>query len=152
MSNITCAGVLQAVRVGSAASADSYLRMERILNAAIATGAQAIHPGYGFLSENSKFVEMVEAAGIAFIGPSGHAMELMGDKIMSKKVAKEAGCFTIPGYEGEVMDADHAVQLAQEVGYPVMIKASAGGGGKGMRVAYNDNEVCCNHCCAELIH
>jgi propionyl-CoA carboxylase alpha chain len=84
---------------------------------------------------------MVEAAGIAFIGPAGSAMREMGDKINSKKIAKDAGCFVIPGYEGEIRDEDHAVELAREVGYPVMLKASAGGGGKGMRVAYNDAEV-----------
>lgn len=99
-----------------------------------------IHPGYGFLSENAKFVDMVEAAGIAFIGPSSGPMNAMGDKINSKKIAKAANCFVIPGYEGEVKDGDEAVRLANEVGYPVMIKASAGGGGKGMRVAYNDTE------------
>ena len=133
----------EAYCIGSAASAESYLKMERILEVAKATGAQAIHPGYGFLSENAKFAEMVEAAGIAFVGPSSGPMNAMGDKINSKKVAKDAKCFVIPGYEGEVRDADHAVSLvkSQNIGYPVMIKASAGGGGKGMRVAYNDNEL-----------
>lgn len=131
----------EAYCVGPAASKDSYLRMERILHIAKKTGAQGIHPGYGFLSENSKFVDMVEAAGIAFIGPSSGPMNSMGDKINSKKIAKDAGCYTIPGFEGEVENEDVAVRLANEVGYPVMIKASAGGGGKGMRVAYNDAEV-----------
>lgn len=102
---------------------------------------QAIHPGYGFLSENAKFVDMVEAAGVKFIGPSSSPMNMMGDKINSKKIAKEANCFIIPGFEGEVIDEEHAVTLAREVGYPVMIKASAGGGGKGMRVAFNDAEI-----------
>lgn len=130
----------EAYRIGTAPSNDSYLCMDRILEVAKRSGAQGIHPGYGFLSENAKFVDMVEAAGIAFIGPSSAPMHAMGDKISSKKIAKDAGCFVIPGYEGEVRDEEHAVQLANEVGYPVMLKASAGGGGKGMRVAYNDAE------------
>ena len=115
--------------------------MERILDVCKKTGAQGIHPGYGFLSENAKFVDMVEAAGIAFIGPSSAPMNSMGDKINSKIIAKNAGCFTIPGFDGEIENEDVAVKIANEVGYPVMIKASAGGGGKGMRVAYDDNEV-----------
>ena len=131
----------EAYCIGTAQSSDSYLRMERILAVAKKSGAQAIHPGYGFLSENAKFVDMVESEGIVFIGPSSKPMNLMGDKINSKKVAKEAKCFVIPGFEGEVQDESHCVKLANEVGYPVMIKASAGGGGKGMRVAYNDAEV-----------
>jgi propionyl-CoA carboxylase alpha chain len=131
----------EAYCVGTAPSKDSYLRMDRILEVAKKSGAQGIHPGYGFLSENAKFVDMVEAAGIAFIGPSSAPMNAMGDKINSKKIAKQAGCFVIPGFEGEVESEERAVELAREVGYPVMIKASAGGGGKGMRVAYNDNEV-----------
>jgi len=128
----------EAYCIGPAASADSYLKMERIIDVAKATGAQAIHPGYGFLSENAAFVEMVEGAGIAFIGPDGGPMNDMGDKINSKKIAMDAGCFVIPGYEGEVRDEEHAVELVESegIGYPVMIKASAGGGGKGMRVAY----------------
>jgi len=131
----------EAYCVGGAASRDSYLRMEKIIEVALASGAQAIHPGYGFLSENAKFVDLCESSGIAFIGPSAKAMNDMGDKINSKKIAKAAGCFVIPGYEGEVQDEDQVARLALEVGYPVMIKASAGGGGKGMRVAYNDAEV-----------
>lgn len=131
----------EAYCVGPAASKESYLRMDRILQVCQRTGAEAIHPGYGFLSENAKFVDMVEAAGIKFIGPSSAPMNAMGDKINSKKIAKEANCFVIPGYEGEVVDEEHAVKLAKEVGYPVMIKASAGGGGKGMRVAFNDDEI-----------
>jgi len=132
----------EAYCIGTAQSSDSYLRMDRILAVAKKSGAQAIHPGYGFLSENAKFVDMVEAAGIAFIGPSSKPMNLMGDKINSKRVAKAANCFVIPGFDGEVLDEAHCVRLANDVGYPVMIKASAGGGGKGMRVAYNDAEVC----------
>jgi len=131
----------EAYCIGPAASKDSYLRMDRILAIAKKTGAQGIHPGYGFLSENARFVDMVEGAGIAFIGPSSGPMNAMGDKINSKKIAKDANCFVIPGFEGEVDTEDIAVKLANEVGYPVMIKASAGGGGKGMRVAYTDAEV-----------
>lgn len=131
----------EAYCVGPAPSSESYLVMEKILDVAKKTGAQGIHPGYGFLSENAKFVDMVEEAGIAFIGPSSGPMDSMGDKINSKKIAKDAGCFVIPGYEGEIADEDMAVKMAEEVGYPVMIKASAGGGGKGMRVAYNAEEV-----------
>ena len=131
----------EAYCIGPAASSESYLKMDRILAVCKKSGAQAIHPGYGFLSENAKFVDMVEAAGIVFIGPSSKPMNLMGDKINSKKIAKAANCFIIPGFEGEVEDEAHCIKLANDVGYPVMIKASAGGGGKGMRVAYNDAEV-----------
>eukprot|EP01036_Dinobryon_divergens_P027269 gene27269-36008_t len=128
--------------LGGNMSKDSYLRMDRLIQIARETGAQAIHPGYGFLSENPKFVDMVEAAGLKFIGPSSGPMLAMGDKINSKIIAKKAGVNVIPGFEGEVPDADTAVQLARDVvGYPVMLKASAGGGGKGMRVAYTDDEV-----------
>lgn len=112
----------EAYCVGPAASKESYLRMDHIVEIAKKTGAQAIHPGYGFLSENPKFVDMVESAGIAFIGPSGAAMNAMGDKIHSKKIAKDAGCFTIPGYQGEVENEEVAAKLAGEIGYPVMIK------------------------------
>lgn len=131
----------EAYFIGGSASKDSYLCMDKVLEVAKKTGAQAIHPGYGFLSENAKFVDMVESTGIKFIGPSSGPMNAMGDKINSKKIAKAAGCFVIPGFEGEVDTEDIAVKLAKEVGYPVMIKASAGGGGKGMRVAYNDAEL-----------
>jgi len=127
--------------IGGNQSKDSYLRMDKILEVAKKSGAQGIHPGYGFLSENAKFVDMVESAGIAFIGPSSGPMNSMGDKINSKKIAKAANCYVIPGYEGEVENEDAAARLAADVGYPVMIKASAGGGGKGMRVAYNEKEV-----------
>lgn len=126
--------------MGGNASKDSYLRMDRILDIAKKTGAQGIHPGYGFLSENAKFVDLCEQAGIKFIGPTAYSMNAMGDKINSKKIATDAKCFIIPGYQGEVADENEAVRLANEVGYPVMMKASAGGGGKGMRVAYNDAE------------
>jgi len=127
--------------VGPAASKESYLNMKKIIEVARLTGAQGIHPGYGFLSENATFADLVESSGLSFIGPSSYPMTQMGDKINSKKVAKAAGCFIIPGFEGEVPDEDAAARLATEVGYPVMIKASAGGGGKGMRIAYNDKEV-----------
>jgi len=131
----------EAYCIGTAASKDSYLRMDRILEVAQRTGAQGIHPGYGFLSENAIFADKVEAAGIAFIGPSSFPMSEMGDKLNSKRIARAANCYVIPGFEGEVIDDHHAIALAREVGYPVMIKASAGGGGKGMRVARSDEEV-----------
>ncbi len=99
-----------------------------------------MHPGYGFLSENSKFAEALDAAGVAFVGPPVGAIEKMGDKITSKKIAQEAGVSTVPGYMGLIEDADEAVKISNEVGYPVMLKASAGGGGKGMRIAWNDEE------------
>ncbi|NRP51471.1 Acetyl-/propionyl-coenzyme A carboxylase alpha chain [Aliiroseovarius sp. xm-m-354] len=104
------------------------------------SGAQAVHPGYGFLSENSKFAEALDAIGVAFVGPPVGAIEKMGDKITSKKIAQEAGVSTVPGYMGLIEDADEAVKISNEIGYPVMLKASAGGGGKGMRIAWNDEE------------
>jgi len=130
----------EAVHVGGAASSESYLVAERIIAAAKETGAEAIHPGYGFLSENAAFAEKLEAAGIAFIGPNTHAIGAMGDKIESKKLAAEAGVNTIPGHTAAIPDADAAVEIAKEVGFPVMIKASAGGGGKGMRIARSEDE------------
>ena len=130
----------EAVCIGGAAPAESYLRIEAIVDACRASGAQAVHPGYGFLSENRAFREALEAAGIAFIGPPAGAIESMGDKITSKRIAEAAGVSTIPGHAGVVRDADDAVRIAHEVGYPVMLKASAGGGGKGMRIARNDAE------------
>lgn len=131
----------EAYCVGGNLSSESYLQMERIVEVAKKANVQGIHPGYGFLSENAKFVDMVEAAGITFIGPSGSAMDAMGDKIHSKKIAKDAGCFVVPGFEGEVKDVDMAAELAKDIGYPVMLKASAGGGGKGMRIAHNETEL-----------
>ncbi|MEZ5550842.1 MAG: acetyl/propionyl/methylcrotonyl-CoA carboxylase subunit alpha [Pseudomonadales bacterium] len=130
----------EAVRVGTAASSDSYLRIDRVLAAIKQTGAQAVHPGYGFLSENAEFARALEKAGVAFIGPGIEAINSMGDKIASKLLAAKAGVNTIPGYTDVIRDAAHAVQIASEIGYPVMLKASAGGGGKGMRVVWNEKE------------
>ena len=130
----------EAVCIGAAAPAQSYLRIDAIVDACRTSGAQAVHPGYGFLSENRAFREALEAAGIAFIGPPAGAIEAMGDKITSKRIAREAGVSTIPGHAGVVREADDAVRIARELGYPVMLKASAGGGGKGMRIAHDDDE------------
>jgi propionyl-CoA carboxylase alpha chain len=130
----------EAVRVGTPPSSDSYLQLERIVQACRDTGAEAVHPGYGFLSENPRFCEALDAAGIAFIGPRVHAITSMGDKITSKLLAAKAGVNTIPGFTDTIRDAEHAVEVARDIGYPVMLKASAGGGGKGMRVVWNDAE------------
>ena len=130
----------EAVHIGPAASAQSYLVIDKIVDACKQTGAQAVHPGYGFLSEKREFQEALGKAGIAFIGPDAHAIFAMGDKNESKKLAREAGVNTVPGYLGVIKDADEAVKIAKEIGYPVMLKASAGGGGKGMRLAWNDAE------------
>ena len=124
----------EAVHIGPSPANQSYIVIEKVMDAIRQTGAQAVHPGYGFLSENRLFAEALEAEGVAFIGPPASAIESMGDKITSKKLAKEAGVSTVPGYMGLIADADEAVKIAQEVGYPVMLKASAGGGGKGMPV------------------
>ncbi|MEC7237995.1 MAG: acetyl-CoA carboxylase biotin carboxylase subunit, partial [Pseudomonadota bacterium] len=131
----------EAVHIGGSASADSYLRGERIIDAARQTGAEAIHPGFGFLSENAGFVAEVEAAGLVFIGPDTKAIAVMGDKIESKALAKSAGVSTVPGTEGEVDDVEVGLKAAAEIGYPVMVKASAGGGGKGMRVISSADEL-----------
>jgi len=130
----------EAVHIGASPSAESYLVMERIIQACKDTGAQAVHPGYGFLSENSAFCEALEKEGIAFIGPATYAINSMGDKITSKLLAEEAGVNVIPGYTDVVKDTEQAVEIANGIGYPVMLKASAGGGGKGMRVAWNEAE------------
>ncbi|MGB1108292.1 MAG: acetyl-CoA carboxylase biotin carboxylase subunit [Parvibaculales bacterium] len=130
----------EAVHIGGAPAAESYLVIDKILDAIKQTGAQAVHPGYGFLSENKAFAEALEKAGVAFIGPPAGAIEAMGDKITSKKLAAEAGVSTVPGHMGLIEDADEAIKIANQIGYPVMIKASAGGGGKGMRIAWNDDE------------
>ena len=130
----------EAVRIGTAPSSDSYLVIDRIVQACKDTGAEAVHPGYGFLSENAKFCQALDDAGIVFIGPRTHAITSMGDKITSKALAKDAGVNTIPGFTGEIESPDHAVEIARDIGYPVMLKASAGGGGKGMRVVRDDAE------------
>ena len=130
----------EAVHIGPPPANQSYIVMDKILDAIKATGAEAVHPGYGFLSENAVFAKKLEDLGVAFIGPPASAIEAMGDKITSKKLAQEAGVNTVPGYMGLIEDADEAVKISNDIGYPVMIKASAGGGGKGMRIAWNDQE------------
>ncbi len=130
----------EAVHIGPPPANQSYIVIDNIMAAIHDTGAQAVHPGYGFLSENAKFAEALDKAGVAFIGPPKGAIEAMGDKITSKKIAQEAGVSTVPGYMGLIEDADEAVKIAAEIGYPVMIKASAGGGGKGMRIAWDETE------------
>ena len=130
----------EAVHIGPSVSSDSYLAINKIIQACLDTGADAVHPGYGFLSENGHFRDSLDAAGIIFIGPSKEAIESMGDKITSKRIAEQAGVNTIPGYTDVVRDADHAIEISAEIGYPVMLKASSGGGGKGMRVANNDGD------------
>ncbi|KAM9049647.1 propionyl-CoA carboxylase alpha chain isoform 2-T3 [Megaptera novaeangliae] len=130
----------EAVCVGPAPTSKSYLNMDAIMEAIKKTGAQAVHPGYGFLSENKEFAKCLAAEDVIFIGPDTHAIQAMGDKIESKLLAKNAKVNTIPGFDGVVKDADEAVRIAREIGYPVMIKASAGGGGKGMRIAWDDEE------------
>jgi propionyl-CoA carboxylase alpha chain len=131
----------EAVLIGPAPAAESYLVIENIIDAIKKTGAEAVHPGYGFLSENAAFANALKEAGITFIGPHPHAISAMGDKIESKKLAQAAGVNTIPGYLGAIPNADDAVGIAKDIGFPVMIKASAGGGGKGLRVAYSEDEV-----------
>ena len=130
----------EAVHIGPAPASESYIVIDKVMDAIRQTGAEAVHPGYGFLSENPKFAEALEAEGVAFIGPPVGAIKAMGDKITSKKIAQEANVSTVPGYMGLIEDAEDAVKISNEVGYPVMIKASAGGGGKGMRIAWNDDE------------
>ena len=130
----------EAVYIGPPPANQSYIVIDNVMRAIRKSGAQAVHPGYGFLSENSKFAEVLEAEGVAFVGPPIEAIEKMGDKITSKKIAQEAGVSTVPGYMGLIEDAEKAVRISKEIGYPVMIKASAGGGGKGMRIAWTDTE------------
>ncbi len=130
----------EAIPIGPAASSESYLKIEAILQACADCGADAVYPGYGFLSENAQFAAALADKNIEFIGPGVHAIESMGDKITSKKLAIEAGVSTVPGHTDIIRDADHAVVIASEIGYPVMLKASAGGGGKGMRVAFDEAE------------
>ena len=130
----------EAVHIGPPPANQSYIVIDKIMEAIRQTGAEAVHPGYGFLSENMKFAEALEREGVVFIGPPSPAIEAMGDKITSKKLAQEAGVSTVPGYMGLIADADEAVKISDQIGYPVMIKASAGGGGKGMRIAWNADE------------
>ena len=130
-----------AVHIGPQAAAQSYLAIEKIVAACLATGAEAVHPGYGFLSEREAFPRALAAAGIVFIGPNPGAIAAMGDKIESKKAAARAKVSTVPGHLGVIEDDRQAVAIAEEIGYPVMIKASAGGGGKGMRIAHSREEV-----------
>jgi propionyl-CoA carboxylase alpha chain len=131
----------EAVRIGPAPSAESYLNIKRIVEACSKTAAEAVHPGYGFLSENPAFARALKKAGVIFIGPSPEAIAAMGDKIASKKLARDAGVTSVPGHLDVIADADAAVRIARDIGYPVMIKASAGGGGKGMRIVTGDAEV-----------
>ncbi|KWV54155.1 acetyl/propionyl-CoA carboxylase subuit alpha [Rhizobium altiplani] len=130
----------EAVYIGASPSSQSYIVIDKIIEAIRQTGADAVHPGYGFLSENANFAAALQKEGVAFIGPPVGAIQAMGDKITSKKIAAEAGVSTVPGHMGLIEDADQAVKIASSIGYPVMIKASAGGGGKGMRIAWNDQE------------
>jgi propionyl-CoA carboxylase alpha chain len=130
----------EAVHIGTSAPTGSYLDLEKIIDACKSTGAEAVHPGYGFLSENDTFCQRLGEEGIVFIGPPVGAITSMGDKITSKQIAEQAGVNTIPGYDGILEDADQAVEKASEIGYPVMLKATAGGGGKGMRIARNEQE------------
>ncbi|GAA4644006.1 acetyl/propionyl/methylcrotonyl-CoA carboxylase subunit alpha [Pontixanthobacter gangjinensis] len=131
----------EAVHIGPSAAAESYLLPEKIIAACKQTGAEAVHPGYGFLSERTSFAEALAKEGIEFIGPPTGAIAAMGDKIESKKLAMKAGVNVVPGFVGEIDDTEHAVRISEEIGYPVMMKASAGGGGKGMRLAYNEQDV-----------
>ncbi|CAL1548556.1 unnamed protein product [Lymnaea stagnalis] len=130
----------EAICIGPAPTSESYLRMDKILRVVQETGAQAVHPGYGFLSENTVFAARLKEIGVSFVGPNSEAIHAMKDKIESKRIAAKAGVNMIPGYDGAIRDADHCVELANSIGYPVMIKASAGGGGKGMRIAHSDEE------------
>ena len=131
----------EAVHIGPSPASESYLVADKIIAACLATGAEAVHPGYGFLSERASFVEALSAAGIAFIGPPASAIAAMGDKIESKRRALAAGVSVVPGFVGEINGTDHAVEIAGGIGYPVMMKASAGGGGKGMRLAWSEADV-----------
>ncbi|MFC3785956.1 propionyl-CoA carboxylase alpha chain [Sphingopyxis italica] len=131
----------EAVHIGPSPASESYLIADKIIAACKATGAEAVHPGYGFLSERTSFAEALAKENIAFIGPPVNAIAAMGDKIESKKLAKEAGVNVVPGFVGEIEDTEHAVRISNEIGYPVMMKASAGGGGKGMRLAYDEKDV-----------
>ena len=131
----------EAVSIGPPPANQSYIDIEKVISAVKETKANAVHPGYGFLSENAKFAKALSDIGVTFIGPPEHAIKSMGDKITSKKIAQDAGVNTVPGYMGIINDDKEAVRISKQIGYPVMIKASAGGGGKGMRIAWNDTEV-----------
>lgn len=131
----------EAVHIGPSQAQDSYLNISKILEAIKVTKSEAVHPGYGFLSENTTFVKNLEDNNIVFVGPSSDSIRKMGDKIESKRTALAAGVTVIPGFEGEIKDTEHCLNIARSIGYPVMIKASAGGGGKGMRIAFSDEDV-----------
>jgi propionyl-CoA carboxylase alpha chain len=139
--SLACEMADETIHIGPSPAAQSYLIQDKIVDAVRQSGAEAVHPGFGFLSENPVFARRLEAEGITFIGPNPHAIEAMGDKITSKKFAAEAGVTTVPGHMGLIETTEHAVQIANEIGYPVMIKASAGGGGKGIRVAHSDADM-----------
>jgi propionyl-CoA carboxylase alpha chain len=139
--SLACEMADETVHIGPSPAAQSYLIQDKIVDAVKQTGAQAVHPGFGFLSENAGFARRLKAEGIAFIGPNPEAIDAMGDKITSKKFAAEAGVSTVPGHMGLIETPDEAVKIAREIGYPVMIKASAGGGGKGIRVAHSDDDM-----------
>ena len=131
----------EAICVGPAAASESYLNVPNVLKAIRDTGAEAVHPGYGFLSENADFCHSIEAEGVAWLGPPVHAIQEMGDKIRSKEIAEEAGVNIIPGYDGQIESVGHAIEVSNTLGYPVLVKAAAGGGGKGMRTCYSEKEV-----------
>ena len=131
----------EAVAIGPAPSAQSYLRIDRMVEAVKATGAQAVHPGFGFLSENTAFARRLDEEGVVFIGPGAEAIAAMGDKIESKRLAQQAGVSSVPGHLEALADGAEAERVAAEVGFPVMLKASAGGGGKGMRIARTREQV-----------
>ena len=131
----------EAVNIGASPSSQSYLNVEKIVNAVKKTGATMVHPGYGFLSENRKFADALDKAGVIFVGPSTYSIEMMGDTIESKKLALEAGVSTVPGHMGVIKDDQEAIKIAQQIGFPVMVKASAGGGGKGMRIVWKKEEM-----------
>ncbi len=139
--SLACEMADETVHIGPSPASQSYLIQDKIVDAVKQTGAQAVHPGFGFLSENAGFARRLKAEGIAFIGPNPEAIDAMGDKITSKKFAAEAGVSTVPGHMGLIETPDEAVKIAREIGYPVMIKASAGGGGKGIRVAHSDDDM-----------
>lgn len=131
----------EAICIGPPSSTESYLNAEKILSAIQQTGAQAVHPGYGFMSENAAFSKAVTDMGVAWLGPSPHAVQDMGDKLTSKQLAETAGVHIIPGYDGPMLNIKHAIEVANDVGYPILLKAASGGGGKGMRVCRNDADV-----------